>query len=99
MKYKISKGQFVRAQKLGVQIKPSKVKGKKIAVYDNDGNKITDIGATGYKDYYIYIDMELKGLIPIGTADRKKRNYKKRHQKTRIKKGTRSYYADQILWS
>jgi ribosomal protein L7/L12 len=52
--YEISEYSKIKASKLGVDIKPSKSKGKKIDVF-KEGKKITSIGAKGYKDYPTYI--------------------------------------------
>ena len=92
--YKITNRQKSNARKIGVKIKPSKSKNKKIDVFDKNNKKIGSIGAKGYKDYDIY--RKSKG---VKAANEKKRLYKARHQKTRLKKGSNSYYADQILWS
>ena len=51
--YKITPRQKRNANALGVIIKPSTLKGKKIDVFKN-GIKIASIGALGYKDYSIY---------------------------------------------
>jgi hypothetical protein len=90
--YKIKKLQKDKAKKIGVDIKPSKLKGKKIDVYKK-GKKITSIGAKGYSDYATYI--ETKGLE---YANKRRKLYKIRHNKTRKKVGSKSYYADKILW-
>tara|TARA_R110000764_G_scaffold1163_2_gene4525 strand:+ start:642 stop:932 length:291 start_codon:yes stop_codon:yes gene_type:complete len=96
MVYKITSYSKNKAKNLGVSIKKSKVKGKKIAVFrkiNGKIKKITDIGALGYKDYPTYTKTKGKKF-----ADKRRRLYKIRHQKTRTKKGSRSYYADKILW-
>ena len=80
------------AKKLGVEIKPSKLKGKKIDVFKN-GKKIASIGAVGYGDFATF--KQFKGNE---FALKRQKAYKKRHQKYRTKKGTNSYYADKILW-
>ena len=92
MSYKIKPRQKRNAKKLGVTIKPSKVKGKKLDVFKS-GKKVASIGALGYSDYAIYISKAGKKF-----ADKKRDQYKKRFNKTRKKKGTNSYYADRILW-
>ena len=92
MVYLITSYSKKKAKNLGVTIKKSKIKGKKIAVFKK-GKKITDIGALGYKDYPTYTKTKGKKF-----ADKRRRLYKIRHQKTRTKKGSRSYYADKILW-
>ena len=90
--YKIKKLQYQKAKKLGVEIKPSKLKGKKIDVFKN-GKKIASIGAVGYGDFATF--KKLKGN---DFALKRQNAYKKRQQKYRTKKGTNSYYADKILW-
>lgn len=81
-----------QAKKLGVDIKPSKNKNKKIDVYKND-KFITSIGATGYKDFPTY--MKEEGLEK---AKERRKLYKLRHEKDRKIKGTAGFYADKILW-
>jgi hypothetical protein len=90
--YKLTTRQKANASKLGVVIKPSTVKGKKIDVYKNDV-KIASIGALGYMDYDSYI--KSKGLT---FANERRRLYKIRHANDRNKKGSAGFYADKILW-
>ena len=95
--YSITKYSFDRAKKLGVTIKPSKLKNKKIDVF-KDGKKVASIGGVKkdgsyYKDYPTYLKTEGKEK-----ADTRRRLYKIRHNKNRKKIGTPSYYSDQILW-
>lgn len=90
--YEISEYSKIKASKLGVDIKPSKSKGKKIDVF-KEGKKITSIGAKGYKDYPTYIKEKGKSY-----ADERRKLYKERHQKDRTKYGSRGWYADKILW-
>jgi hypothetical protein len=90
--YKITSYSKRQAKKLNVSIKPSTLKGKKIAVFKN-GKKITDIGAIGYGDFPTF--KKTKG---IAFANKRRTAYKKRHQKNRTKIGSRGYYADKILW-
>lgn len=90
--YRIKSRQKKNAKKLGVIIKPSKLKGKKIDVFKS-GEKIASIGAKGYSDYATYLEKKGKKF-----ADERKKLYKKRHNKTRKKKNSNSYYADRILW-
>jgi hypothetical protein len=77
---------------LGVVVKPSSVKGKKIDVFKND-KKIASVGALGYSDYPTY--MKTKGKA---YADERRRLYKIRHSKDRNVKGSDGYYADKLLW-
>jgi len=74
-----------KAKKIGVSVRPSEQKGKKLDVYKN-GNKVATIGDLAYEDYNTTGDKERRRL------------YKIRHEKNRHKRGTPSYYADQILW-
>ena len=76
----------VNAKKLGVEVKVSSVKNKKLDVFKGD-KKIASIGDIRYGDY-----------LQTGN-EQKKKNYKSRHQKNRTKVGTAGYYADKILWS
>lgn len=92
MVYDIKKIQFEKAQSLGVMIKPSTKKNKKIDVFD-DGKKIASIGAKGYGDYGTYL--ETKGAE---YANERRRLYKIRHNKDRSKMGTPGFYANRILW-
>ena len=92
MAYQIKPAQRTRAKKLGVTIKPSKNKGKKLDVFKGD-KKVASIGALGMGDYETF--KKTKGLE---FANESRKAYKSRHQKTRVKVGTPSYYADKILW-
>jgi len=95
MSYQIKPRQKVQAKKIGVSIKPSENKKKKVDVF-KDKIKVGSIGAIGYSDYATYIK-----TIGKKEADKKRTNYLKRHEKEpKIKNGkrTNSYYADIILW-
>lgn len=97
MAYKISSYTKKQADKLGVEVKPSNVKGKKIAVYKK-GEKIADVGALGYNDYPTYLKKEKEGLVPKGYADKRRKAYKDRHEKDRHEKNSKGYFADKLLW-
>jgi len=90
--YEITEYSKLKAKQLGVQIKPSTRKDKKIDVFKNE-KKVASIGGKGYKDFPTY--KKEKGLE---FAKERRRLYKIRHQDDRLKKGTAGYYADQILW-
>ena len=92
--YNITKNQYSNAKKIGVTIKPSTNKNKKIDVFNKDGKKLFAIGDINYKDFDLY--KKEKGLE---YAKSRKLLYKIRHNKHRKKVGTRSYFSDQILWS
>ena len=95
--YTITKYSFDRAKKLGVTIKPSTLKNKKIDIF-KDGKKIASVGGVKkdgsyYKDFPTYIKTEGKEK-----ADKRRKLYKIRHNKTRKIIGSNSYYSDQLLW-
>lgn len=88
--YKNNKSLFQKAsrkaRKIGVKIKPSTRKFKKLDVFNKEGKKLASIGDVRYKDFNI-------------TGDKTRRRlYKIRHQKYRNRVGTPSYFADRILW-
>lgn len=91
--YAITQYSRDQAKKLGVTIKPSTNKGKKIDVFDKDGKKLASVGALGMGDYPTY--MKTKGQA---YADERRRLYRIRHGKTMDKVGSPSYYAAAILW-
>jgi hypothetical protein len=91
-KYIPTPRQLDNAQSLGVTIKPSTMKTKKLDVFKK-GVKVASIGATGYKDYDIHI--RERG---IEYANERRRLYKLRHERDRHKTGTAGFYADKILW-
>ena len=90
--YTITEYSRDQAKKLGVTIKPSTNKGKKLDVF-KDGKKLASVGALGMSDYPTY--MKTKGKE---YADERRRLYKIRHGKTMDKVGSPSYYAARILW-
>jgi len=92
MSYSITKYTKDKAKALGVQVKKSTNKKKKIDVF-KDKKKIASIGAIGYGDYPTFMKTKGKEF-----ADKRRTAYKKRHQKNRLKKGTNGYYADKLLW-
>ena len=75
-----------KAKKLGVDVRSSTRKNKKLDVFDLDGKRLASIGDKRYEDYLTHGDQE------------RRKRYKARHEKTRHKKGTPSYFADKILW-
>ena len=90
--YKITPYTKHQASVLGVKIKPSEKKNKKIDVY-KDGKKIASVGAAGYGDYPTFIKSHGKKF-----ADEKRKQYKKRHNKDRSVKNSNGYYAVKLLW-
>jgi uncharacterized protein (UPF0303 family) len=90
--YIISRYTQKQARRLGVTVKASTRKNKKIDVF-LDGKKVASVGALGMNDYPTYI--QTKGMT---FANHRRSLYKKRHQKNRVKVGSPGYYADQLLW-
>lgn len=82
-----------KAIKLNVIVKASKRKGKKIDVFDKDGNYITSVGAKGYLDYPTY-----KKLYGKKVADIRRKLYKARHSRDLKIKYSPGFYANQLLW-
>jgi len=86
--YHITAYTKAKAKEIGVEVKPSTHKGKKIDVFKN-GKKIDSIGAIGYKDYPTYNATEGKTI-----ADERRRLYHLRHtQNTQGEK-----LAKKLLW-
>jgi len=92
MSYNIKPIQKTKARKLGVEIKPSTNKKKKLDVFKG-GKKIASIGAMGYMDYASYIKDKGKEI-----AEKKRAAYKARHKGEEKKIGSPGYYAWFILW-
>ena len=93
MDYKITNYTKERAKQMGVIVKPSENKDKKIDVFNKDGEKLASVGAKGMLDYPSYI--REKGLE---YANKRRALYKERHEKDRHKKGSAGWYADKLLW-
>lgn len=74
------------ASKIGVKVKPSKVKNKKLDVF-KDNVKVASIGDIRYSDFLQHKDND------------RRLSYLARHEKTRRVVGSPSYYAWKILWT
>ena len=90
--YQITQYHKDQATRLGVTIKPSTRKNKKIDVF-KDNKKVASIGDTRYLDFITY--KKEKGLK---YAKERRRLYRIRHGRFKDNKGTPGYYAYQILW-
>lgn len=90
-KYNITNYSYKMADKLGVEIKPSEKKNKKIDVYKNN-IKIASIGDVNFKDYPTYLQEDKK------LANERRKLYRKRHSKDLKVVGSPGYYANKILW-
>ena len=90
--YQILPYSRAQATRLGVTIKPSQNKNKKIDVY-RDGKFVASIGAIGYKDYPTYTKED-----GLEKAKERRRLYKLRHNADRSIVDSPGYFANQILW-
>lgn len=101
MSYKITAYTLAQAEKLGVIVKPSKVSGKKLDVFKKSKQglvKVATVGALGYNDYPTFMELEKKGKVALGTAEKRRKAYKMRHQKDRTIRGSNGWFADKLLW-
>jgi hypothetical protein len=81
-----------KAKKLGVKVRESKQPKKKLDVLIGR-EVVASIGDKSYKDYAIHLKEKGESY-----ANERRALYKKRHEGTRHKVGSPSYYADQLLW-
>ena len=95
--YRIKSGQRSAARRLGIVIRPSSSKGKKIDVFKH-GIKIASIGDVAYSDFWTYVQDEKAGRVAAGTAAERRRLYKIRHADECSAPGTPGFYACKILW-
>jgi hypothetical protein len=98
MPYKITPYTYKRAKHIGVAVKPSTDKTKKIDVFKYDKKnktvkKIASVGFFGMKDYPTH--MQEKGLK---FAKTRRRLYRIRHKKDRKIKWSRGWLANTLLW-
>ena len=93
MAYKILHYTLEQARRHNVIVKPSKVQGKKIDVFNKKGEKLASVGALGFGDYPTYMQTHGKEF-----AEQRRKMYKIRHEKDRHKFGSPGYYADKLLW-
>ena len=92
MVYTITKYTSKRAKQLGVVVKPSQNKTKKIDVF-KENKKIASVGAYGMNDYPTYIIKD-----GLNYANNRRRLYKIRHNSDRKIKWSRGWLADNLLW-
>jgi len=90
--YNITKYTYSQAKKLGLTVKPSTNKTKKIDVYKKN-KKIASVGANGMNDYPTYI--KKRGLKYAKT---RRKLYKIRHNNDRHTKWSNGWFADKLLW-
>ena len=89
--YHISQYTRSKAKRLGVDVRRSTRKGKKIDVFKN-GKKVASIGAIGYNDFTTFSKKSKSN------ANERRRLYHLRHKKDSAKKGSAGYYAAALLW-
>ena len=92
MVYTITKYTLKRAKQLGIMVKPSQNKTKKIDVF-KENKKIASVGAYGMNDYPTYIINN-----GLAYANNRRRLYKIRHNSDRKLKWSRGWLADNLLW-
>ena len=90
-RYSISEYTRRKAKAIGVTVRRSTQRGKKIDVF-RANKKIASIGALGYNDYSSYLRKSKSN------ANERRRLYHIRHKKDSAKKGTPGYYAAKLLW-
>jgi len=90
--YKITQHTKKQAKKLGVEVKPSQLGKKKIDVF-RGGRKVASVGHKDYMDYPSY-----RECCGTKMAESRRAQYKARHENSRHKVGTPSFYADKLLW-
>jgi hypothetical protein len=90
--YNITSYTYQQAKKIGVTVKQSTNKTKKIDVYKK-GKKIASVGANGMNDFPTYINK--KGMA---FAKTRRKLYKQRHERDRHVKWSRGWLADKLLW-
>jgi hypothetical protein len=59
---------------------------------------VASVGAIGYNDFPTFKRLEERGQVPKGTADKRRKLYKTRHDKDRKVKGSNGFFADKLLW-
>ncbi len=75
--YQITQYTKNKAKKLGVTVKPSTNKKKKLDVFKKD-KKVASVGASGYGDFPTFSKTKGKEF-----ADKRRKAYKQRHEKNR----------------
>jgi hypothetical protein len=90
--YRIEQGTYNKAKQLGVEVRPSHRKDKKIDVIKND-KVIASVGALGMKDYWKYLAEDGQKV-----ANQRRALYKMRHEKDRHIYMSNGWWADALLW-
>ena len=97
--YHITNYTLKKAKKIGVKVKPSTNKTKKIDVFNKQGKKIASVGANGMNDFPTFMQKNSKyGKNGLMYAKTRRKLYRMRHEKDRHIKWSRGWLADQLLW-
>jgi hypothetical protein len=91
--YVISDYTKTQSNKLGVTVKPSTRKGKKIDVFDKADKKIASIGDVNYLDYPGYV--KTRG---VEYANQRRSAYRARHKKDINVVGSPGWLSGKLLW-
>jgi len=91
--YHIQPYTYDQAIKLGVKIAPSHREGKKIDIYDWNGQYIFSIGDISYSDFPSYVQTH-----GMEYALKRRRLYHLRHKKDSKILGSKGYYSSILLW-
>jgi hypothetical protein len=103
MPYNITAYTYKQAKRIGVTVKPSTDKTKKIDVFRKEGKgkgknktmkKIASVGAANMNDFPTFLEK----TNDIKFSKNRRRLYKMRHEKDRKIKWSRGWLADQLLW-
>jgi len=89
--YKILPYTFEKAKQLGVYIKPSTRKNKKLDIYDGNYQYITSVGDIRFLDFPTHHKKNGKEY-----AEKRRKLYHIRHKDYEL--GTRGFYAKELLW-
>lgn len=105
MSYNIRDQSYTFAKRLNVYIQPSKKAFKKIDVYRQNPNKkgefkyYCSIGDRRYMDYHLWITLERRGMIPKGTAEKRRNAYYYRHINDIKKVNSPGFFSWWLLWN
>ena len=103
-RYNIRPRSFAMAKKLGVKITPSNRSFKKIDIYfplpgrANAYKYKFSVGDKRYLDFHLWTTLEMRGKVPPGTAEKRRKAYRNRHAADLKIKGTPGFYAYRLLW-
>ena len=91
--YRIKQYTLQKAKQLGVRVRPSTLKHKKIDVFNSVGKKISSVGYRGMMDYPSYIESKGRSY-----ASKRRKLYYIRHSNDGLTKGSNGWYAKKLLW-